>query len=157
MADINVSSKRRIPIGIIFRNAVEFIKSKTDSKYILSDTSPDFFKRNKELILRTIKANPVYLNSIPEDMLIEELEHQVFPENGLILTAFRRGYRINPNNSPRFMFGKKGIKEFVDEEQLKKLEQKANSKDRTYNWGQARQILTRQNIIDDIHVDGEER
>ena len=60
------SDKRGIK-GII-NNVVELIKSKTDKNYILSESSPEFLKRNKDLILKTIQVNQKYLNQVPDDI-----------------------------------------------------------------------------------------
>lgn len=72
----------------IVNNVVEFIKSKIDKGYILSDSSPEFLKQNRDLILKTIKANVLYLDQVSDDMLLEELLQQQLPPNGIIDTAF---------------------------------------------------------------------
>lgn len=92
------SDKRGIK-GII-NNVVELIKSKTDKNYILSESSPEFLKRNKDLILKTIQVNQEYLNQVPDDILLEELLQQQLPSGGIIDTAFRGGYSFDKNTTP---------------------------------------------------------
>ena len=56
-------------------DAVEFIKSKINRNYTLSEKSPDFLKQNKKLILNTIRKNCYYLDEVPDYILLEELSN----------------------------------------------------------------------------------
>lgn len=76
----------------ILNNVVELLKSKVNKDYILSENSPEFLRRNKDLILKTIKRDYGYLNQVPDDILLEELLQQSLPINGIIDTAFKSGY-----------------------------------------------------------------
>ena len=53
----------------IINNVVELLKSKLNKDYILSEDSPEFLKRNKDLILKTIKKDYIYLDKVPDDIL----------------------------------------------------------------------------------------
>ena len=81
----------------IVNNVVELIKSKVNKNYILSESSPEFLRRNKELILKTIKRDYRYLYQVPDDILLEELLQQSLPTNGIIDTAFKSGYVLTAN------------------------------------------------------------
>lgn len=81
----------------IVNNVVELIKSKVNKNYILSESSPEFLRRNKELILKTIKRDYRYLDQVPDDILLEELLQQSLPTNGIIDTAFKSGYVLTAN------------------------------------------------------------
>lgn len=83
----------------IVNNVVEFIKSKVNKDYILSESSPEFLKQNRDLILKTIKANVLYLDQVSDDILIEELLQQQLPSNGIIDTAFKRGYTLGKDSA----------------------------------------------------------
>ena len=96
---IDVKSDRK-GIRRIVNNVVELIKSKLDKNYFLSEKSPDFLKRNKDLILKTIRRDPNYLNQVPEDILLEELQQGYLP-NGIIDTAFKRGYELEADPDRR--------------------------------------------------------
>lgn len=100
----------------IVNNVVEFIKSKIDKGYILSDSSPEFLKQNRDLILKTIKANVLYLDQVSDDMLLEELLQQQLPPNGIIDTAFKRGYTLGKYSSPILVseHAKKAILQYVE-------------------------------------------
>ena len=91
--------KNRKGIRRIVNNVVELIKSKTNKDYVLMKDSPEFLKRNKDLILKTVKKNCAYLNEVPDDILLEELSQDSIPETGIINTAFKNGYAIfcNPH------------------------------------------------------------
>ena len=84
----------------IVNSVVEFIKSKVDKDYILSESSPEFLKQNRNLILKTIKANARYLDLVSDDVLLEELLQQELPSNGIIDTAFKRGYTLGNTSTP---------------------------------------------------------
>ena len=84
----------------IVNTVVEFIKSKVDKDYILSESSPEFLKQNRNLILKTIKANARYLDLVSDDVLLEELLQQELPSNGIIDTAFKRGYTLGNTSTP---------------------------------------------------------
>jgi hypothetical protein len=86
--------KERKGIGKIINNVVELIKSKVNKDYILSESSPEFLKRNRDLILKTIKMDCKYLNQVADDILLEELSQQSLPINGIIDTAFKSGYQL---------------------------------------------------------------
>ena len=92
------NDKRRIKK--IVNNIVEFIKSKVHKDYILSESSPEFLKQNRDLILKTIKTNVQYLDQVSDDILLEELLQQQLPSNGIIDTAFKRGYTFGKDSSP---------------------------------------------------------
>lgn len=81
----------------IISNAVELFKSKVNKDYILSENSPEFLRRNKDLILKTIKIDFTYLDKVPDDILLEELRQETLPINGIIDTAFKRGYILKAN------------------------------------------------------------
>lgn len=97
--------KNRKGIRRIVNNVVELIKSKTNKDYVLMKDSPEFLKRNKDLILKTVKKNCAYLNEVPDDILLEELSQDSIPETGIINTAFKNGYAIFPGVSPTILFG----------------------------------------------------
>ena len=81
----------------IVNNVVELIKSKVNKNYVLSEDSPEFLRRNKDLILKTIKRNYRYLDQVPDNILLEELLQQSLPVNGIIDTAFKMGYMLSGN------------------------------------------------------------
>ena len=84
----------------IVNTVVEFIKSKVDKDYILSESSPEFLKQNRNLILKTIKENAKYLDQVSDDVLLEELLQQELPSDGIIDTAFKRGYTLGNTSTP---------------------------------------------------------
>lgn len=100
----------------IVNNVVEFIKSKVDKSYILSESSPEFLKQNRDLILKTIKANVNYLDQVSDDILLEELLQEQLPSNGIIDTAFKRGYALGKDGSPILVseHAKKAILQYVE-------------------------------------------
>ena len=100
----------------IVNNVVEFIKSKVDKDYILSESSPEFLKQNRDLILKTIKANALYLDQVSDDILLEELLQQQLPSNGIIDTAFKRGYTFRKDSTPVLVseHAKKAILQYVE-------------------------------------------
>ena len=85
-------------IGKIINNVVELIKSRVDKNYIISERTPDFLKRDKGLIIKTIKKTPDYLDHVPDDILLEELQQKLLPEEGIINTAFKSGYLLTGNS-----------------------------------------------------------
>lgn len=91
--------ENRNGIRKMLNNMVELIKSKISRDYILSENSPESLKRNKDLILKTIMRDPTYLDQVPEDILLEELQQQSFPVEGIIGTAFKRGYQLGKPSS----------------------------------------------------------
>ena len=93
---IEVKNTRK-GIRKIINNVVEIIKSKVNKDYVLSENSPEFLRRNKELILKTIKRDYRYLDQVPDDILLEELLQQSLPTNGIIDTAFKSGYVLTAN------------------------------------------------------------
>ena len=111
---ISKSDKRGIKK--IVNNVIEFIKSKVNKDYILSESSPEFLKQNRELILKTIKANALYLDQVSDDILLEELLQQELPSNGIIDTAFKRGYTFGKDSSPILVseHAKKAILQYVE-------------------------------------------
>ena len=100
----------------IVNNVVEFIKSKVNKDYILSESSPEFLKQNRDLILKTIKANVLYLDQVSDDILLEELLQQQLPSNGIIDTAFKRGYTFGKDSTPVLVskHAKKAILQYVE-------------------------------------------
>ena len=84
--------KNRKGIRKIVNNVVELVKSKVNKNYVLSENSPDFLRRNKDLILKTIRRDYRYLDQVPDDILLEELQQGQLPINGIIDTAFKSGY-----------------------------------------------------------------
>ena len=100
----------------IVNNVVEFIKSKVDKSYILSESSPEFLKQNRNLILKTIKANVNYLDQVSDDILLEELLQEQIPSNGIVDTAFKRGYTFGKNSSSILVseHAKKAILQYVE-------------------------------------------
>lgn len=93
---VEVKNNRK-GIRKIINNVVELLKSKVNKDYILSENSPEFLRRNKDLILKTIKRDVRYLDQVPDDILLEELLQQSLPINGIIDTAFKRGYILTSN------------------------------------------------------------
>lgn len=93
---VEVKNNRK-GIRKIINNVVELIKSKVNKDYVLSENSPEFLKRNKDLILKTIKRNYSYLDQVPDDILLEELQQALLPTNGIIDTAFKSGYVLTAN------------------------------------------------------------
>lgn len=93
---VEVNNNRK-GIRKIINNVVELLKSKVNKDYILSQNSPEFLRRNKDLILKTIKRDARYLDQVPDDILLEELLQQSLPINGIIDTAFKRGYILTSN------------------------------------------------------------
>ena len=86
----------------IVNNVVEFIRAKIDKKYILSENSPERLKRNRKLILKTIKSRGKgnYLDQVPRDILLEELQQPELPVDGIIDTAFKVGYLFSKESNP---------------------------------------------------------
>lgn len=95
-----IARNDRRGIKEIVNNVVEFIKSKVNKNYILSESSPEFLKQNRDLILKTIKANVLYLDQVSDDILLEELLQRQLPLNGIIDTAFKRGYTFGKDSTP---------------------------------------------------------
>ena len=95
-----IARNDKIGIKKIVNNVIEFIKSKVNKDYILSESSPEFLKQNRNLILKTIKANVLYLDQVSDDILLEELLQQHLPSNGIIDTAFKRGYTFRKDSAP---------------------------------------------------------
>lgn len=95
-----IARNDRRGIKEIVNNVVEFIKSKVNKNYILSESSPEFLKQNRDLILKTIKANVLYLDQVSDDILLEELLQRQLPLNGIIDTAFKRGYTLGKDSTP---------------------------------------------------------
>lgn len=89
---------RRKGIKALINNVIETLKSKVNKNYILSENSPEHLRRNKELILQTIKKNSEYLDQVPEDIILEELTQPSIPVDGIINTAFKNGYVLNRIN-----------------------------------------------------------
>lgn len=113
----------------IVNNVVEFIKSKVDKSYILSESSPEFLKQDRNLILKTIKANVRYLNQVSDDILLEELCQEQLPSNGIIDTAFKRGYILGIGSSSilRGEHAKKAILQYVE------MQKNTTDKDNVFN------------------------
>lgn len=93
---VEVKNNRK-GIRKIINNVVELLKSKVNKDYILSENSPEFLRRNKDLILKTIKKDFRYLDQVPDDILLEELLQQSIPIDGIIDTAFKSGYVLTAN------------------------------------------------------------
>lgn len=93
---IEVKNDRK-GIRRIVNNVVELIKSKVNKDYVLSKNSPEFLRRNKDLILKTIRIDYRYLDQVPDDILLEELHQVSLPINGIIDTAFKSGYVLTAN------------------------------------------------------------
>lgn len=91
--------------GIIkkLNDAIEIIKSKVSKNYILSENSPEILRKNKDLILKTVKRNAQYLDKVSDDILLEELLQPQLPTNGIIETAFKRGYVLDEYSSDVLM------------------------------------------------------
>lgn len=113
----------------IVNNVVEFIKSKVDKSYILSESSPESLKQNRNLILKTIKANVKYLDQVSDDILLEELLQEQLPSNGIIDTAFKRGYILGKDSSSILMgeHAKKAILQYVE------MQKNTTDKDNVFN------------------------
>lgn len=111
-----IARNDRRGIKKIVNNVVEFIKSKVNKDYILSENSPEFLKQNRDLILKTIEANVQYLDQISDDILLEELLQQQLPSNGIIDTAFKRGYTLGKDSTPVLVseHAKKAILQYVE-------------------------------------------
>lgn len=82
----------------IINSLTEFVKSRINKDYILTDNSPDFLRKNRNLILKTIKKNPYYLDKVDEGLLIEELIQSELPTDGIIDTAFKNIYKLNKDS-----------------------------------------------------------
>ena len=68
------------------------------------------------MILKTIEANVQYLDQISDDILLEELLQQQLPSNGIIDTAFKRGYTLGKDSTPVLVseHAKKAILQYVE-------------------------------------------
>ena len=97
---VEVKNNRK-GIRKIINNVVELIKSKVDKDYVLSENAPEFLKRNKDLILKAIRRDPGYLDQVPDDILLEELQQASLPTNGIIDTAFKSGYVLTADPNRR--------------------------------------------------------
>lgn len=87
-------------------NMREFIRSRTQPTYFLREDSPEFLKRDKKLIVKTIKHDSKYLDFVPEDILEEELSRLNMPGDNIINIAIKRGYIIG-RETPRVLLGEK--------------------------------------------------
>ncbi len=91
-------SKGKNGLRKILNNLTEFVKSRINKDYILTDNSPDFLRKNRNLILKTIKKNPYYLDKVDEGLLMEELMQTELPTDGIIDTAFKNMYKLNKDS-----------------------------------------------------------
>ena len=93
---IEVKNNRK-GIRKIVNNVVELIKSKVNKNYVLSENSPEFLSQNRDLIIKTIRRDYRYLDQVPDNILLEELQQGSLPTNGIIDTAFKSGYELTAN------------------------------------------------------------
>ena len=109
-------NERKKGIKHIVKDLIEIIKSKANKNYILTENSPESLKKNRELIIRTIKKHYNYLDKVSEDILLEELKQEKLPVNGIIKTAFEKGYIINSQSAKIFLGenAKNAIIEYVE-------------------------------------------
>lgn len=101
MSDNNAlveKTKEKNGLRKIINSFTEFVKSRLNKDYILTENSPDFLRKNRKLILKTIERNPEYLNKVDENLLLEELMQQQLPINGIIDTAFKNRYRLDKDS-----------------------------------------------------------
>lgn len=103
----------------MINNVVEIIKSKLNKDYILSEKSPESLRRNKDLIIKTIKNHSCYwLDQVPDDILLEELQQDSLPIDGIIYTAFKHGYFLNQSSGKATILlgteAKKGILQYLE-------------------------------------------
>lgn len=94
---IEVKNNRK-GIKKLINNVVELMKSRFSKNYVLSENSPEFLKRNKDLILKTIRKDHSYLDQVSDDILSEELQQDSLPVDGIIYTAFKSGYLLTANH-----------------------------------------------------------
>lgn len=106
----------------IANSVTEFVKSKVKKDYILSQNSPDFLRRNKELILKTLRVNPKYLEQVPEDILLAELNNNTLFREKIIDTAFNNVYSFGNGNIPIFMSEKVIMQHINKKEKLSELD-----------------------------------
>lgn len=91
---MEVKNHRR-GIKEFIHDVAEFYYSRVDKNYILSEDSPEFLKCNRKLILKTIDKNPNYLDQVYSNILLEELQQPLLPVDGIIDTAFKKGYILD--------------------------------------------------------------
>lgn len=116
---------KRKGIRQTINDIIEIIKSKIDKEYILSDNSPEKLKNNKSLIIRTIQKDYKYLNEVSDNILLEELNQDNIPENGIINTALKNGYFYD-KDTPNILLGE-NAKELIIQyvEMQKKVEKES--------------------------------
>lgn len=77
----------------------EYIKSKTDDNYVLNSNSPSRMLNNRDLLIKTIKQNPRFIDELPEEIL--------FKDDIYIKTATESGYKVYYGSkfydNPRFI------------------------------------------------------
>lgn len=77
----------------------EYIKSKTDDNYVLNSNSPSRMLNNRDLLIKTIKQNPRFIDELPEEIL--------FKDDIYIKTAIESGYKVYYGSkfydNPRFI------------------------------------------------------
>ena len=78
-------------------NIQEYIKSKLDKSYILNSNSPQSLKKNKELVLRTVKKNAYYIDEIEQSLFDDPIFRQQ-----IVDIAIQNGYKLS-KNSPLFL------------------------------------------------------
>ena len=101
-----IDYKKDKSIRRVIHGIVDYFKSKVDKNYILSDNSPKFLKTNRKLILKTIRMDSSYLNQVPDDILLEELLSPQLPIDGIIYSAFKKGYMLC-KSSPKILMSEK--------------------------------------------------
>ena len=75
----------------LFTYTKEYIKSKIDSNYVLSSDSPERMLNNHDLLIKTIKQNPKFIEELPEEIL--------FKDDAYIKTAIEAGYRMKTGDN----------------------------------------------------------
>ena len=80
----------RIGIRRAINNVIELLKSKVNKDYTLSEDSPEFLRRNKDLILKTIKKDCNYLNQVPDDNYWKNYANRHFQQMELFIQRLRK-------------------------------------------------------------------
>lgn len=83
------------------RNVLEIIKS-INPKYLLTLDSPKILWNNKKRLKNSVINNPFLLDYVPEEILLEELKMKSLPENGIIMSALEKGYKLGNSSAEIF-------------------------------------------------------
>ena len=69
-----------------FSNLKEWIRSKIDRNYTLTENSPESLLKNEKLVIRTLNKNPYFIESLPDEM--------IFQNDTFLKEAINNGYYI---------------------------------------------------------------